>query len=43
MQCNVMPYSLAYVSVPRLAGGGLIVHLRDKRHVESNWLLSEYF
>jgi hypothetical protein len=45
-----MPYIQQYSPVQvlqvsqflKFAGGGLIVHLRDTRHVESDWLLSKY-
>lgn len=45
MQCNAMQCRTALHMSQFLdfAGGGLIVHLRDTYHVESDWLLSEYF
>lgn len=40
MQCRTALHMSQFLD---FAGGGLIVHLRDTYHVESDWLLSEYF
>jgi hypothetical protein len=40
MQCSTVLHMSQLLDS---AGGGLIVHLRDTRHVESDWLLSECY